>query len=312
MNFKMRAQCTAIFFVSIVLFSNFAPAITYSLEAPQIGANDGPRAYNVKSNNIKKTQMLESKQDSLPSKISNSIVKQNEDKGGFQWGNILGVAFKLLSLPQPGGSSSPIDKADKISQLTNGEFSWTKIVSLGLQLVLSFFGNDNVALDKMDPGSPIEALLTAAIAYFTGSNDMNEVSVMAKQATELWDIVISLLDTLRTSFSQRSFEARAIGSNDLLADVGVASSAMVKSYLKTYGTDDDICLQKYICEANRECADETSESGYLFCQMATYSLGYVLESSSRVPFEIISDAGRMGRVGEDCTTLFKDCKDAYF
>ena len=44
--------------------------------------------------------------------------------------------------------------------LQTNEFSWTKIVSLGLQLILSFFGNDNVALEKMDPGSPLEVRFT--------------------------------------------------------------------------------------------------------------------------------------------------------
>lgn len=311
MNFRTKQKCLSTFFISVVLLSHFAPAIAMSVQQQQQGTHleqseSSPRALNVKSSNVK-SQLIEKKQD-----VTQSNLKQKEDIGGFRWGNMLNMALKLLSITQPSVSSSPVDKMDTISQLTNGDFSWTKIISLGLQLIMSFFGSDNVAIDKMDPGSPVEAFLTAIIAYLTGSNDPTQVKVMAKQATELWDIVISLLDTLRTSFSQRSFQARAIGSNDLVADAAVASTSMVKSFIKTYNTNDDLCIQKYICEANKECSDETSETGYIFCQIGSYALSYALEGKSYTPFDIISDAARMGRVGEDCQAAFKECKDNYF
>ncbi|KAB7505617.1 hypothetical protein Anas_00638 [Armadillidium nasatum] len=309
MNFRAKQKCLCTFFISVVLLSHFAPAIAMSVQQQATFLEDGeaPRAYNVKSSNVKKSQMIEKKQDT-----SQSNLKQKEDAGGFKWGNMLNMALKLLSITQPSPSTSAVDKMDTISQITSGDFSWTKIVTLGLQLILSFFGNDNVAIDKMDPGSPVEAFLATIIAYLTNSDDPTQIKVMAKQATELWDIVISLLDTLRTSFSQRSFQARAIGSNDLLADAAIASTSMVKSLLKTYSTKDDMCIQKYICEANKECADETGETGYIFCQLGSYALNYALEGKSYTPFDIISDAARMGRIGEDCKVAFKECKDNYF
>ena len=42
------------------------------------------------------------------------------------------------------------------------------------------------------------------------------------------NLVVSLLDALRTSFSQRSMEARYLGASDPLADATVAGAAMMK------------------------------------------------------------------------------------
>ncbi|XP_066939170.1 uncharacterized protein [Macrobrachium rosenbergii] len=192
-----------------------------------------------------------------------------------------------------------------------GEFSWSKVFSLGLQLVLNVLGGgDNAAIDKMDAGSPLEGLLTHVISYLTGSTDPNEVGIMAKQASEVLNLVVTLLDALRTSFSKRSFEARSLGSTDPLADAAVAATTMLKSYIKTYETEDDLCMQKYLCEANSDCVDGTGDTGYLFCQMGTYGLSYVLERTTYTPFEIYNDAGRRGRIGESCIEIFNECNEA--
>ena len=45
----------------------------------------------------------------------------------------------------------------------------------------------------------------AVIEGLTGSNDRTEINVMAKQATEVAGLVISLAQALATSMSQRSF-----------------------------------------------------------------------------------------------------------
>ena len=45
----------------------------------------------------------------------------------------------------------------------------------------------------------------AVIEGLTGSKDRNEVSVMAKQASEVFGLVVSLAQALATSMSQRSF-----------------------------------------------------------------------------------------------------------
>jgi len=45
----------------------------------------------------------------------------------------------------------------------------------------------------------------AVIGTLTGSDDPNEVAVMAKQATEVINLVVTLVEALTTSMSQRSF-----------------------------------------------------------------------------------------------------------
>lgn len=286
--------------VGLVLSSCLTPLLAASFEGHHQKGEVEERKFVSKPNDIKK--------------IRNNIEKQAapaspDHQSGFQWGNLAGMALKLLvGGPTKGGAS---DKADTITQLANGELTWTKMISLIMELVLSLVGGgDNNSIDRQDVDpSPIENILSAVIAYLTGSQDPSEVNVMAKQASELLGLVVSLLDALRTSFSQRSMEARSLGTSDPMADVAVAATAIVKSYVRTYNTNDDLCMQKYLCEANNECVEGTSDSGYLYCQIGTYGLSYLLERSTYTPFEIYNDAGRRGRVGEDCFNMFPSCNE---
>ncbi|KAK7078043.1 hypothetical protein SK128_012029 [Halocaridina rubra] len=275
-----------------------ASFITTSLAAAV--QDEDARKFNAKPNNVKKQQLIQ------------PDVKQEEPaQSGFQWGDILGYALQILVGGPTAGPHGASDKMDYITQLTTGEFSWTKVFSLGLELILRVFGgNDNAAIDKMDSGSPVEGILTYVVSYLTGSTNPNEVGVMVKQANELLGLVMTLLDALRTSFSQRAFNARLLGNSDPLADAAVTVTTMMKSYIKSYNTEDDICTQKYLCEANFDCAHETGDSGYLMCQMANYLMSLLLEHSTFTPFEIYNDAGRRGRIGEDCYQIFSECNDA--
>lgn len=280
-----------------VLVSLVLASLVTSSWAASMDAQENARKFNAKPNSVKKQQLVQP-----------DVKQEQPAAGGFQWGDILSFALQILIGGPTAGPHGASDKMDYITQLTSGEFSWSKMISLGLQLVLSVIGGgDNAAIDKMDGGSPIESILTTVIAYLTGSNDPNEVGVMAKQASELLGLVVTLLDALRTSFSQRSFEARSIGTTDPLADAAVAASTMLKSYIKTYGTEDEICMQKYVCEANNDCVYGTGDTGYLFCQMGTYGISYALERSTYTPFEIFNDAGRRGRIGEKCMEIFSEC-----
>lgn len=40
-----------------------------------------------------------------------------------------------------------------------------------------------------------------------------------------------------------------------------------------------------------------------------YGMSYLLERTTYTPFEIYNDAGRRGRVGENCREIFSDCND---
>ena len=48
-----------------------------------------------------------------------------------------------------------------------------------------------------------QPVLGAVIAALTGSNNNDEVQVMAKQATEVINLVVTLVEALTTSMSQR-------------------------------------------------------------------------------------------------------------
>ncbi|XP_047485665.1 uncharacterized protein LOC125036836 [Penaeus chinensis] len=279
--------------VALIASSFVSSAVAASMDAQT------ERKFAAKPNDIKKQQNF------LP---NNKQAQAND--GGFQWGKILNMVMQIFIGGPTGGSSGASDKMDYITQLTTGDFSWSKVLALGLQVVLSVLGGgDNAALDRIDGGSPIEGILTAVISYLTGSNDPQEVGVMAKQASELFGLVMTLLDALRTSFSQRSYEARSMGTTDPMADAAVAATTMLKSYIKTYDTEDDMCMQKYLCEANNDCVYSTGDTGYLFCQIGTYGMSYLLERTTYTPFEIYNDAGRRGRVGENCKEIFSDCND---
>ncbi|XP_071521857.1 uncharacterized protein [Panulirus ornatus] len=291
----MSRQMMGMTLVLLLASSLVSSTIAASMEAQEA---QEARKFVSKPNDIKKQQHLHQA----------NVKQEQPNDGGFQWGNLLSMAVQIFLGGPANGPHGASDKMDYITQLTSGEFSWSKVFSLGLQLVLSVLGGgDNAAIDKMDGGSPVEGILTAVISYLTGSNDPQEVGVMAKQASELFGLVVTLLDALRTSFSQRSFQARSMGTSDPLADAAVAATTMLKSYIKTYETEDDLCMQKYLCEANSDCVYGTSDTGYLFCQMGTYGMSYVLERSTYTPFEIYNDAGRRGRVGENCQEIFSEC-----
>jgi len=39
--------------------------------------------------------------------------------------------------------------------------------------------------------------------------------------------------------------------------------------MKTMNTANDVCAQKFVCEANKECSSETSSSSAIYCQLGT-------------------------------------------
>lgn len=80
--------------------------------------------------------------------------------------------------------------------------------------------------------------------------------------------MVSLLDALKTSFSHRSMVARSIGKKDSVSDAAVAGISMMKSYVRTYRTSEDKCMQRYVCEANDECTRNIGGSS-IFCQLGT-------------------------------------------
>ena len=87
----------------------------------------------------------------------------------------------------------------------------------------------------------------------------------------LWQfiqIVMNLLDALKTSFSHRSINARSMGKRDSMSDAAVAGISMLKGYMRTYRNADEKCQQRYMCEANTECIREIGGAS-IFCQLGS-------------------------------------------
>lgn len=126
-------------------------------------------------------------------------------------------------------------------------------------------GNDGI--DKVDNGgSPMQGILAAVLSGVLGSKDPDQVNTMAKQAGEFINIVVNLLETLKTSFSHRALNARSINKRDSVSEMALASISMLKGYAKTYKNDDEKCMQKFVCEANRECINDIV-GDTIFCQL---------------------------------------------
>lgn len=109
-------------------------------------------------------------------------------------------------------------------------------------------------------------ILAAVLTGVLGTRDQEQVNMMAKQAGEFINIVVNLLDALKTSFSHRSLTARSSGERDKMSEIGMASISMLKGLVKTTGATSEKCMQKYICEANTECKGDVAENS-IFCQL---------------------------------------------
>lgn len=82
-------------------------------------------------------------------------------------------------------------------------------------------------------------------------------------------ILLDLLEGLKTSFSQRSHAARAIGRKDSISDASIAGISMVKGYMRSLSTGNSKCMEKYVCEANKECSTDLGQSS-MYCHLGRY------------------------------------------
>jgi hypothetical protein len=266
--------------------------------------NEG-RKFAVKPNSPKKaveysnrigTGDLQGGMPSHPSPRPSEVQKEES----FNWAKILtlGLQFVYNLLNPPA-----VDKIGEGPSLQDGDFSWTKLLSVVLRVALAGLGADN-KIDKNDggPSSPLESMLTAAMSIFMGVKDPSEVAVVAKQAGELINLVVTLLDALKTSFSQRALEARSLGMP--YSDAAIAGISLLKGYARTFRTGDDLCTQRVMCEANRECVTDSLNGGYPFCQLGSYLVSWALDRQTRIPFEAYTDAARRGRSLEECQKVY--------
>ncbi|XP_013191559.1 uncharacterized protein LOC106135734 isoform X1 [Amyelois transitella] len=254
------------------------------------------RKFAEKSNALKKVAL-----DDIDEIQNNSI-----SDGGFSWSNVLGMLMQMIFNT---GATGP-NKSDNID--TDASPSpWANLFSMGLKILTAILGGgpSSDGIDKVDNGSsPMQGILAAVLSTVLGTKDPDQVASMAKQAGEFINIVVNLLDALKTSFSHRSLAARSMGRKDSVSDAALAGIAMMKTYVRSFGTNDDKCLQKYVCDANLECSSDIGPKS-VFCQLGTYAASFVMERQSGGSFEEFSEAGRLGRSGVDCRQMYLQCNE---
>ncbi|XP_055388434.1 uncharacterized protein LOC129616998 [Condylostylus longicornis] len=256
------------------------------------------RKFAVKPNASKKVALDDIEEDLQSNQI------QEQTAVGFSWSNMLASVLQMFF------NNYALNKSDDVD---NGfpPSPWTNIISMGLKIITTILGGGppSDGIDKVDnPGSPMQNILAAVFSSVLGARDPEQVNTMAKQAGEFINIVINLLDALKTSFSHRSLTARSLGKRDAVSDAAVASISLLKGYVKTYKSTEDKCMQKYLCEANSDCINEIGGTS-IFCQLGTYATSFMLERQTNSKFENLYDAGRRGRSGVDCKSVYLECNE---
>ncbi|XP_046805720.1 uncharacterized protein LOC111690952 isoform X2 [Lucilia cuprina] len=238
-----------------------------------VGQENVARKYAVKPNASKKVAL-----DDVEDDIEGNQIQ--EAPNGFSWSNMLGT---VLTMFFNGAGNSPTKSDDVDGSIGFGGSPWANVISMGLKIINTLLGGGapSDGIDKVDNGgSPMQFI----------------------------QIVMNLLDALKTSFSHRSLNARSLGKRDSVSDATVAGISMLKGYVRTYRSTDEKCLQRYMCEANTECLREIGGAS-IFCQLGSYATSYLLDRTSDGSFDQIYEAGRRGRSGFDCSQLYLECNE---
>jgi hypothetical protein len=127
---------------------------------------------------------------------------------------------------------------------------------------------------------------------------------------QVMNVLVKVLDMLKTSFGQRARTSASRGLRDSIDDAAVAGISMLKGYVKSVLTPGEQCTQKHICEASARASREGRELGYLIAQFGGYASSYLLENQKSVPFNSNYEASRQGRNGADCSKLYQACNEA--
>ncbi|KAH8369204.1 hypothetical protein KR009_003985 [Drosophila setifemur] len=273
-------------------------------QSPVYRDDSGARKFAVKPNASKKVALDDIEDDLETNQIQESVG----GPGGFTWSNMLSTVMTMFF---NGAVNAPTKSDDVDTSIGLGGSPWANVISMGLRIINTLLGGGapSDGIDKVDNGgSPMQGILVAVMSAVLGSRDPDQVNSMAKQAGEFIQIVMNLLDALKTSFSHRSLTARSLGKRDSVSDAVVAGISLMKGYVRTYRSSEDRCTQKYMCDANTECVREIGGSS-IFCQLGSYATSYVLGRSSGSSFEDLYDAGRRGRSGFDCRQMYLECNE---
>ncbi|XP_060531953.1 uncharacterized protein LOC132705400 isoform X3 [Cylas formicarius] len=247
------------------------------------------RKFAEKPNAIKKVAL-----DDLDNVQTNQISESAG--GGFSWSNLLGTSYltplvngmlmQMIFNPGGGVPTGP-NKSEGLDDGGVAPSPWANLITMGLKILSAILGGgaaaQNEGIDKVDNGggSPLQFI----------------------------NIVVNLLDALKTSFSHRSLAARNLGRKDSVSDAAIAGISMMKGYAKSLGTDESNCMARYMCQANNECSTDIGQSS-LFCHLGSYAASFVLDkATASTTFDLLYEAGRRGRSGDNCQQAYLECNE---
>jgi len=148
-------------------------------------------------------------------------------------------------------------------------------------------------------------LIKTVVKLLFGTSE--ESSATSRQVL---NVLVKVLDMLRTSFGQRARSSTARGIRDAFDDATVAGVTMLRGYVKSVLSKESHCAQKHICEASKDAVRDGRELGYLVAQFGGYASSYLLEKDAKsTPFNSSYEAARKGRSGEDCAKIFNTCNE---
>ncbi|XP_040576602.1 uncharacterized protein [Lepeophtheirus salmonis] len=130
-----------------------------------------------------------------------SVQGRSDEEFGIQ--SLVQLGIKLLPIVLnffTGGAQTSSDRIEDIDLEQEDPLSWQNFISVGIKVLLAIFGSGSDGIDKSDT-TPTQAIIGTVISALTGSKDPQEVATMAKQADEVLNLVMTLIEALKTSFS---------------------------------------------------------------------------------------------------------------
>jgi len=104
--------------------------------------------------------------------------------------------------PVKASTTNNVDRVDPTDLVKDDPFSMSNLIRMGIKVALAVFSSyTNDDIDRIDKVSPTQAILGTVISAVTGSENPQEVAVMAKQATDVINLLVTLVEAVGTSIT---------------------------------------------------------------------------------------------------------------
>lgn len=99
-------------------------------------------------------------------------------------------------------ATNTVDRIDPTDLIKDDPFSMSNLIRMGIKVALAVFSSyTNDDIDRIDKVSPTQAILGTVISAVTGSENPQEVAIMAKQATDVINLLVTLVEAVGTSIT---------------------------------------------------------------------------------------------------------------